>query len=251
MTEIQVLKTTKYSMFKRLEGNRDVKCVKKIIDSINKVGYIPNPIIVNQYYEVIDGQNRLQAAKELNLPVFYYIVKDIGINEARSMNLGRTNWKPIDYIRSYAESGSASYQMLLDLIEKFPIYSYQEICGFMSNTITTAGWKATTLIEDNFEISVGEYEMAKWSMMQLEDLLPTLSKIIGSKRLIRTSIAWCMNVEGVNIDRLKKVIRENYPLINPVVDGHAELFLRDLTQIYNNKLYKKNRIDFDVIYRNL
>ena len=35
--EIKVYETRKYSVFKKLEGNRDLCSVKKIVDSINKV----------------------------------------------------------------------------------------------------------------------------------------------------------------------------------------------------------------------
>lgn len=66
----KVYVTDKYSIFRRLSGNRDVKeaRVKKIMRSIEKVGYIPNPIIVNENMEVVDGQGRLEAVKRLGLP---------------------------------------------------------------------------------------------------------------------------------------------------------------------------------------
>ena len=47
-----------YDKFTRVKGNRNPKSAKKIIESINNVGYILNPILVNEKFEVIDGQNR-------------------------------------------------------------------------------------------------------------------------------------------------------------------------------------------------
>lgn len=63
----EIKRTNNYDMFKRLEGNRfvDPKKVNKLKKSINEVGYISNPIIVNEKMEVIDGQHRLEALKEL------------------------------------------------------------------------------------------------------------------------------------------------------------------------------------------
>ena len=36
-----------------------------------KKKYLVSPILVNEKMEVIDGQHRLQAQKELNLPTYY------------------------------------------------------------------------------------------------------------------------------------------------------------------------------------
>lgn len=61
--ETIVYRTNNYDQFKRLVGNREVnpKRVKTIKKSVEEIGYIPNPIIVNENMEVIDGQGRLQA----------------------------------------------------------------------------------------------------------------------------------------------------------------------------------------------
>ena len=70
MENQKVVKSTKnYEMFQKLEGNRPVleRRINKIIASINNVGYITSPIIVNDKYEVIDGQGRLEALKQLKL----------------------------------------------------------------------------------------------------------------------------------------------------------------------------------------
>ena len=61
-----VYRTEDLSIFKTLKGNREVKENRKqtLIESIDKHGYITNPIIVNERFEVIDGQGRLAACKE-------------------------------------------------------------------------------------------------------------------------------------------------------------------------------------------
>ena len=64
ITNSNIINTTgDYGIFKRLKGNRTVtrSRVEKIKNSINKVGYIKSPIVVNEKREVIDGQGRCQA----------------------------------------------------------------------------------------------------------------------------------------------------------------------------------------------
>lgn len=92
----KVYTTTNYDIFNRLMGNRDTTSVKRIIESIQKIGYVDNPLIVNEKLEIIDGQNRLEAFRMLGYEVPFHIVEGIGIAEARQMNIGRGNWKPID-----------------------------------------------------------------------------------------------------------------------------------------------------------
>ena len=86
---INVMVTDEYDLFKTLEGNRRVLDLRarRIIRSIEKVGYVINPIIVNEKYEVIDGQGRLEALKRLNLPVYYIMIEGIGIEECRTLNI--------------------------------------------------------------------------------------------------------------------------------------------------------------------
>ena len=111
--------TDDYDKFKKLTGNRDVKGTKKIVASIKSVGYVLSPILVNENFEVVDGQNRLEALKQLELPVPYIIQNGIGIEECRHLNIGQSNWNTTQFIRSYAESGNESYIRLLDLINDF------------------------------------------------------------------------------------------------------------------------------------
>lgn len=249
MDELKILKTNDYSIFKRLEGNRDVKCISKIKDSIKTVGYIPNPIMVNEKMEVIDGQNRLKALEELGLPVYYFVIKGTNIDTARALNLGRTNWKPIDYVQSYAESGDYSYQLLLKLIKDNKGITLQELYGLKENIIMSSGWAAKMLEDGDFKMSDSEYTRTQKAIDDLNKMSEAIKQIQGSGRLVKTAFAWCLNIPECDKSRFVKQINLNYPKIRPVVI--TEYLLRDITGIYNNGLSKDKRIDFDVIYRNL
>lgn len=119
----KVYRTTDYSMFKRLTGNRDVSDrAKKIIDSIESVGYVMSPLLVNENREIIDGQGRLEALKTLELPVDFIVQSGIGYDECVAMNIGQTNWKLEDYIHSYAEKGNTSYLYVSQLLRGYKKY---------------------------------------------------------------------------------------------------------------------------------
>ncbi len=245
---LEIIETRDYYRFKRLEGNRDVKCVKKIIDSINDVGYIMNPIIVNEKMEVIDGQNRLRALEELNMPVHYYIVRGANIDTARALNLGRTNWKPMDYVLSYAEEGNRSYQLLLKLMSDYNQVPLREMIAIIKNDVARGGC-SPLISEGRFEMSEKEYKQAIETLEEITPIWDVINSIVGTKRLILTGLTFCLNAKGVDKKRLIYVVTTKYPMLKPVCD--VELYLRDLTELYNKGLKDKSKkMDFDVLYRN-
>ena len=115
-------RTTDYDLFKRLEGNRDVLAsrVNKIRKSIQKYGYIYNPIVVNEKYEIVDGQGRFEALRTEGLPIDFVIAHGAGLNECVALNASGTIWTMKDYIASYCEQGNENYIRMRDLMNDFP-----------------------------------------------------------------------------------------------------------------------------------
>lgn len=250
--DLTIFETKDYHKFKRLAGNRDIKSVNKILNSINNTGYIMNPIIVNEKMEIIDGQNRVEALKELNLPVHYYVIDGADIETARQLNLGRSNWKPLDYVKSYAEEGNESYQLLLKLLNDNKNYSLQMVIGICRNRPSSSGANTRCLIEGDFILSDDEYKSAQSAINHLNDIDYAINDLKGSIRTITSTMAWCIRQENVDIKRFKTLFSAKYPLIRPVIDSSdgVEYFLNDLTKIYNSNLKDKTkRINFDVIFR--
>lgn len=70
-----IYETNEYGLFKNLSGNRFVDHSGKIAESMKERGLLLAPIIVNEKKEIIDGQNRFEACKKLNLPVYYVIAE--------------------------------------------------------------------------------------------------------------------------------------------------------------------------------
>ena len=76
----QVIQTNDYDIFQHIDGNRTVNQLhlKRLKDSINEE-YIPVPIVVNNRYQIIDGQHRFEAVKEMKKPVYFIKIQGLGL----------------------------------------------------------------------------------------------------------------------------------------------------------------------------
>ncbi len=89
-----IKKTKNYEMFTFREDNRekiDQSHVQRLVFSIEKRNLLElRPIIVNEKFEVIDGQHRLMAAKFLDVEIFYQQEKKLDAKDIITMNITNT-----------------------------------------------------------------------------------------------------------------------------------------------------------------
>jgi hypothetical protein len=117
--DLQIHSTNDLSVFKILEGNRNINLgnVERLVKSIEENGFLQMPIIVNENYEVIDGQHRLMAARKLNSIIYYHKVNNYDLKTAITLNRNQSNWSIADYIRSYCDLGYKDYIRLQEFYE--------------------------------------------------------------------------------------------------------------------------------------
>lgn len=115
--EIKV--TRDYSVFKLIKGNRTLnkRNFAKLVSSMKEKQLII-PILVNKNMEVIDGQHRLEVEKELNLPVYYYVQEDYGIEEVKRANMVSSTWTKEDFLDMHITEGKESYIEIKRLLDE-------------------------------------------------------------------------------------------------------------------------------------
>lgn len=228
----EIKRTNKYDSFKKLKGNREVSPtrIKKIIESINKVGYITSPVIVNENMEVIDGQGRLEALKYLGIPVEYIVHKGAGIEECLSMNIHQSNWTAKDYIKSYAERGNQSYIYLQELIEKYPSIGINNII-----IATQEHFKGTKSVSSGaLLVSESQYKKAVEKLDLVNEIVPKLKYLNGGASHLIYAILICSELEEVNIDRLKEVLLKKHSIMKTW--NSVPTCLQSIEDIYNENL---------------
>jgi hypothetical protein len=124
MNDIQVHTTKDYSLFKTLNGNRDVNQLHltRLKESMKK-NHLTTIIMVNEKFEIIDGQHRFLVSQELKLPINYIISKNYGLKEVQVLNANMKNWQIVDYVNGYCDLGYKDYIIYREFVADYGFQS--------------------------------------------------------------------------------------------------------------------------------
>lgn len=237
----QMFRTTDYDGFKRVVGNRRVleERVTKILASIDKIGYIPIPLVVNEKMEVIDGQGRLEACKRRGLPVNFIIKPGLKIKDCITMNINVTPWNLMDFIMCYAEIGNESYQRIMKLYEDMThkhgskSISVNNLCSALFNTKKAPGnaIKSGRLCvdENRYQEAYDCLEFAFSIIDYIKDNKIRLKSNDMSDLL--TSIIFCYKWKDVDNKKLHKVLTKDAHQMQKW--SNVENCLEEIDFIYN------------------
>jgi hypothetical protein len=116
----QVHTTTDYFLFKPIEGNRNTNLlhINRLKKSMSD-NYLFTVLIVNEKYEIIDGQHRFAVIQDLKLPLHYIVCKGYGLNEVHVLNQNSRTWNADDYLEGYCKLGYIDYLKYRDFKEKY------------------------------------------------------------------------------------------------------------------------------------
>lgn len=122
---MEIKETKNYELFKFLKGNRPTNPmhVKRLERSIKINGMLCSPIIVNEKYEIIDGQHRLLAAKNTGSQIYYIVVNNYKLEEVHTLNQYQRNFSKADFMNGYADMGVQSYINLRDFSKRHDYFN--------------------------------------------------------------------------------------------------------------------------------
>lgn len=238
--------TRDYSIFKQLEGNREAtdKRAAKIAKSIRKVGYVPCPIVVNEKYEVIDGNGRFKAIKNLGLHVYYIVVPGLTIEHCVAMNINSTNWTNTDFINSYAEQGNRNYVSLKYLMEKHPHLSPRIILAAATNAIggsDNSTIKNGTLTIDQSKVFFAD-EILTWID---KNFVPIKNCVNGRFETLMYALIFAYKWSTADMNRLTETVIQYKNDLPPATN--VKYTLEQLSKLYNKNM-KKNFVYLNAEY---
>ncbi|HEX8333704.1 MAG TPA: ParB N-terminal domain-containing protein [Segetibacter sp.] len=172
----KVFVTRDYDKFKIMADNRNINLlhVKRLVNSFNQK-HLVSPIIVNEKFEVIDGQHRLRASRETNQPIHYIMIKGYGIKEVQILNTNQKNWLKIDYLHSYCAEGRKEYLEFAEFMKNFPDFGIQ-----VSERILTGLSKKQGKI-DGKKAQLKDFEEGKLNIPSLQNAYSVAKKVMDFK----------------------------------------------------------------------
>jgi hypothetical protein len=132
--------TTKdYLLFNSIEGNRNKNLmhINRLRESMAE-NYLFTVIIVNEKYEIIDGQHRFEVIKELNLPMRYIICEGYGLNEVHILNQNSKTWNSDDYLEAYCNLNYPHYLNYAVFKSRYKL-GHNLCMAMLSETTSNAG----------------------------------------------------------------------------------------------------------------
>ena len=113
-----VYETTDYDSFSFVEGNRNTtkKHIGDLVGSFSEK-QMAVPIVVDKDYKIYDGQNRFEALKLLNLPIYFIILDDLDVRSIQLMNATAKNWTNDQYADSYSLPGCKNNKEYIKYLE--------------------------------------------------------------------------------------------------------------------------------------
>lgn len=156
-----ILSTRDYYLFKEIKGNRGKKPahIRRLIQAFKEI-FLICPILVNEKFEIIDGQHRYEAAKATGMPIIYYIVKGYGLTEVKVLNSNSSDWKKREFLESQCQLGNKHYMLLNQFWKDFPQFSFMNICQMASNKHNVNNYKESKSnpFEKSFESGSFEFK---------------------------------------------------------------------------------------------
>jgi hypothetical protein len=233
-----IISTKNYQIFKHIKGNRKLnqRHLGRLVGSIGTKNLLQqNPIIVNEKFQIIDGQHRLEAAKRLGVDIWYTVVEGGELGDVQRVNTYTRPWKSIEYLRSYVELGKETYIKIEELLKTYDVA--------LDTLFVFATGDSDLDMYDKFRDGVltlnDEHFKQVEELLQVKDQLQPFFIDSGHKSRVFARVIKKLHREGL-IDRLLEKTIASSPRFRRA--GNVKEYLRMFEDVmnYNQKTNKVN-----------
>lgn len=237
-----ILSTEDYSIFKTIKGNRvlspaHVRNLKEAIDKNNESRKLA-PILVNEKYEIIDGQHRLEAIKQLGLSVYYIMHKGLTLKTVQQLHSTAKQWQPMDYAQAFAKLGNGYYQMYIDAKRSPYGLNHDSLLRYLGleDCVTSTSFKEGNFVVPNFDYSM---ELLK----QLSDFQPYYKRY----NIRNFALAFLRLAQEPHYNH-KRMMTQFEKYGNKLEERASEVgFFKSLNKIYNYNLSEEKKVIFGTV----
>lgn len=235
----QVFETREYDQFSIIPGNRPVNRdhVDRIKKSMEK-NYMFEPIKVNKTGGIVDGQHRHTAAKELGLPLRYYVDSKATTKDVAEMNHLTKKWSHTDFAQAYSKQGNDNYQKYESFRAVFPEFSHSLVISLLS-------YKADRTIAAEKLFGAGLFEVVNYDhAIQFAETLRKIGNHFPgyNKRAFVFAVLKVSQTPGFKFETLIHKISMKSNLLKDY--SQTSDYIQALEEVYNYSSIKSQRLRF-------
>lgn len=238
-----------YTKFRRLGSNRDVLSnrLNKLIASISEK-YILNPIVVNEFYEVIDGQGRFEACRALGKPIHYIIAKGATIDDCRRMNKYNTKWGLMDFIDSFSKGLNINYMIMKNVCAETGLGAYK-VLRLANHGYGRADSPTSMSIVESGRLIFTQEDAEKVirTVKYAKEIVDALQFDLRTNDAFLVAVKVASETDGYDHDRMLKNCQACRTTYNQMSNLESEL--KELERIYNYRA-KIGKLYFSDYMRN-
>lgn len=253
---MQLYTTKEYNTFSILRANRPINRgnVNNIKKSMQRYGFLPGrQILVKRTAAgklvVVDGQHRLKAAAELDIPVIYEeVVTDVGAEEyIVAANMASKQWSANDYIEHYARMKNPNYIRLHHFMEAFGLSSSTALSAIRGHIYAKDGASNYGVKEGELKITEAQIFNGARTMEMVNEirLLDDSYKPFANRTGFVSALVRLVNHRDYDHKRMVNTASKNRGLITNY-GGGSDAWLEMLLKVYNHNARRKRlyREDF-------
>lgn len=234
--------TDEYERFNFMSCNRqiDKKHVERLMESIKEHGYVGQPISVNNNMEIINGQHRFEALKNLGMDIPYEVINTNNDDACYIMNSTSKNWSIDDYVDHWISKGKSDYTYLRTIRDKWPNLPW--------NVMYKAFPVLQTKIVENgtFSCSREDFAIAQNAISYAMSYVDILTCALGARKFNYhlPALIYCYREPRIDNDLLFRRMSAHTGMIKPV--ANMAQCISQIEQIYNYR--NKDRLHISAMY---
>jgi len=234
---MKVEKTTAYGQFKFLKKNREInedhfERIRKSLEVRNLLEF--RPILVDEEYNVLDGQHRLEAARRMGIPIYYQVSEKHPAETIYILNSNQQNWTIQSYLNYHSNDGVEDYVQFSTFIETHHI-SIATGLALLSTHKLSQG--RVLFKQGKFTPGEGRMERAEEILHQVEEVKmfirnrSTRKTLFVDNERFKTTLILFLLKPGVDFKIFMKKLEYKLDYIRPCTNG--EEFMRIFVAVYN------------------
>lgn len=232
IVEHQIDVTMEYDVFERMPGNRPVD-EAHVLDLMRRMQKkdLFVPIQINQNFEVVDGQHRLEARKRLGIAVPFFCTSGYGLQEVQELNAQQKKWSIADFTDSFIERGNANYKIYKWFRSQYSLPHTLTVNLLIDEreNVATAGQRSVRDIFQAGQLIVRDLEYAKSKAEMLVKIQPYFAQ--WNHRGFAQALFFCDSKRHFEFTRFLHRVETNPTMLKPCAT--TEQYIQLLEDVYN------------------